>query len=459
MSTAGTGTRYGGDTMMGHTAHIGRTGRTRRAVFASGAIASGGLLAACGAAQAGNNAPAAAGTAARATRPAITLEYWSRWGPPTSDVEDKRVNEWMAANGPTKVARTSIDPYIDKLNAAFAGGAGPDVYTVGGSGMANFGGKGVGLNFASYQAVQKEIPDFFPATIEASRYQGKHIAMPYILDVRAMIFRKDFMRDAGLDPAKFPDTWDQFRDTARRLTKRDGAGLHRAGFDVPKSGWTAHDIFMLLTEMGGEKTFSQDLSKATFNGPAGRAALQLLVDLVNKDQVDGADQPKPPSGSNGIVAGTQAVTWTSAGPVNVARRIAPELLSQIGTAPIPKLSQRWTLLGGTWLMVNSKPKDVDASVDLMLYLTAAKHADDITSIQNAVPPRKSAASSPYVSDPLIKTFYDAVGHAWAYPNHAFYTEIREVIVKEVEAAIKQEKSAQAALDDAVRGTQEYLNRK
>ena len=429
---------------------------TRRAALAAGAGAAGALLAACGATRGGTGA---GGAEPARTRPAVTLEYWSRWGQPTSEVEDKRVAEWNGANAPTRVERTSIDPYIDKLNAAFAGGAGPDVYTVGGSGMANFAGKGVGLNFAGFPAVQKEIPDFFPATIETSKYQGKHIAMPYILDVRAMIYRKDFMRDAGLDPARFPDTWEQLREAARRLTRRDGGGLQRAGFDVPKTGWNSHDLFMLLTEMGGEKTFAQDLSRPTFNGPAGRAALQLLVDLVNKDQVDGFDQPRPPSGSNGILAGTQAATWTSAGPVNQARRLAPEQLVNIGTAPIPRLAQRWTLLGGTWLMVNSKPRDTTTAVDLMLYLTAAKHADDITSIQNAVPPRKSAATSPYVTDPLIKTFYDAVAHAWAYPNHAFYTDIREVIVKGVEAAIKQEKGVQAALDDAARGTQEFLDRR
>lgn len=443
--------------------HVGngvhRTMRhTRRALLGAGTTGAGAALAACGA-PAGAGAAGGAGEPSSKARPAVTLEYWSRWGPPTADVESKRVTEWNAANGPTKVERTSIDPYIDKLNAAFAGGAGPDVYTVGGSGMANFAAKGAGLTLSGYQAVQKELPDFLPATIEASKYQGKHIAMPYILDVRAMIFRKDFMRDAGLDAAKFPDTWDQFRDAARRLTKREGATLTRAGFDVPKTGWNSHDLFMLLTEMGGEKTFSQDLTKASFNGPGGRAALQLLVDLVNKDQVDGADQPRPPSGSNGIIAGTHAVTWNSAGPVNVARRVAPELLEQIGTAPIPKLAQRWTLLGGTWLMANSKPKDVSTSVDLLLYLTAAKHADDITSVQNAVPPRRSASASAYVTDPLIKTFYDAAAHAWAYPNHAFYTDIREVIVKEVAAAIAQEKGVQAALDDAARGTQEYLNRR
>src|SRR3712207_1108865 len=164
------------------------------------------------------------------------------------------------------------------------------------------------------------------------------------------------MRDAGLDPTRFPDTWESFRDAARRMTRRDGGALQRAGFDVPKTGWNSHDLFMLLTEMGGEKTFSQDLTKATFNGPGGRAARPLMVDLVNKDQVDGFDQPRPASGSNGILSGTHAMTWNSAGPVNLARRVAPEQLVNIGTAPMPKLAQRWTLLGGTWLMVNSKPK-------------------------------------------------------------------------------------------------------
>ena len=121
-----------------------------------------------------------------------------------------------------------------------------------------------------------------------------------------------------------------------------------------------------------------------------------MVDIVNKDQVDGFDRPAPPPNVDPLIAGVQAVTFTSAGPINNARRTAPEAMVNLGVAPIPKLSQRFTLLGGSWLMANSKPKDVDPAADLMVYLTAAKHADDITSIQNAVPARKSAASSPYV---------------------------------------------------------------
>ena len=60
---------------------------------------------------------------------------------------------------------------------------------------------------------------------------------------------------------------------------------------------------------------------------------------------------------------------------------------------------------------------------------------------------------------MIKTFYDAANYGWIYPNHAYLTEFRDLIAAELEAAVRQTKSVQAALEDATTGTQEYLNRK
>jgi|DewCreStandDraft_5_1066085.scaffolds.fasta_scaffold00532_30 multiple sugar transport system substrate-binding protein len=392
-------------------------------------------------------------------RPAVTLEYWSRWGPPTAEVEEKRVEEYNAANAPTRVQRSTMTgDYIEKLNSAFAAGAGPDVYTVGGSGIPNFSAKGAALTLGNYPAVQKELPDFFPATIEASMYQGRLNGLPYIADVRAMIYRKDFMAEVGLDPERFPDTWEVFREAARRLTKREGQTLTRVGFDVPKQGWPAHDLFIVLHVQQGERPFSADLTRATFAGAAGMQALQLMVDLVHKDQVDAFNRPGAPSGVHPLAAGVHASTWSSAGPVNNARRTTPEMLAQIGTAPIPRLNQRFTYMGGTYLMASSKPKDALMVVDFILFLTAARHADEICSIQSAIPPRKSAGFSPYVQDPLIKTFYDAVQYSWSYPNHPYYTEIRDLIAAEIGAAMSLQKSIRAALDEAARAAQEYLSR-
>jgi ABC-type glycerol-3-phosphate transport system substrate-binding protein len=413
-------------------------------------------LAACG-----TSPQSSAPASATKGHPAVTLEYWSRWpAADTTAVEEKRITEFNTANAPTKVVRTPmVGDYIEKLNTAFAAGTGPDTYTVGGSGIPNFSAKGAALTLDKYPAVIKEAPDFFPAALEACKYQGKLNGLPYIIDIRAMIARKDLMQQAGLDPAKFPDTWDQFREAARRMTKRNGQDFQVVGFSVPKSAWSGHDFFITLIEQQGEHAFSADLTKPTFNSAAGREALQMMVDMINKDQVDTFSPPAPPAKTDPLVAGLQASAYNSAGPVNAARNGARDVLAQIMTAPIPKLKQRVTYMGGTELMASNAPKDATAAVDFLLYLTSAKFADEITSVQNSVPPRKSANTSDYVKDPLIKTFYDAVAYAWSYPNHPYYTDIRDVIQAGVEAAIKQQKGVQAALDDAARGVQDLLTRK
>lgn len=426
----------------------------RRVVFAGLTTAGAAVLAACG-----RGTPSgSAGEAPKLVRPAVTLEYWSRWGPPTAEVEEGRVAEFAAANAPTRVERTTMTgSYIEKLNAAFAAGSGPDVYTVGGSGVPNFAAKGAALTLETYAAVQKDLADFFPATIEASKYRGKLAGLPYIVDIREMIYRKDLFREAGLDAERFPDTWQALRDGAKRITKWDGQDLRVAGFDVP-NGTNAHDFFLTLVEQQGEHPFSADISKPTFNGAAGRVALQLMVDMLHRDRIDAIERPPAPPGQNVITAGQAAVTWASAGQVNAARRAAPEIAEHVGTARTPRLDKRVTYMGGTSLMVSAKPKDAAAAIDLLLFLTAPAHVEAICKIQNGVPPRQSAAGTPYVRDPLIKVFFDAVAYGWSYPNHAYYTEIREAINTELAAALQLKKAPQAALDDAARASQDFLAR-
>lgn len=188
-------------------------------------------------------------------------------------------------------------------------------------------------------------------------------------------------------------------------------------------------------------------------------ALQLLVDLLNKDRVDDSAKPKPPQGMNALVAGINATTWTNTDPNVNAKASAPQVLPQIATLPIPKLRQRVTYLAGNYLMVSSRPKDAGAAVDFLYHLTAAKYAEEINSVQSGVPPRKSAGTSPSIQDPPIKPFFDAIPYAWSVPNHPSNTHIRDVLSTEIGNAYAQTKSVPAALDDAARAAQELLIQK
>jgi multiple sugar transport system substrate-binding protein len=436
---------------------------TRRWLLAaSGGVGLATPLAACGAARSETAPPVppAAATAVR-THPDVTLEYWGRFQPAAGGgVEDKRVAEFVAANAPTKVVRTTmVGSYIEKLTTALAAGNLPDVYNVGGTDIPSLSAKGAALTIAEYPAVQKELPDFFAPPLEQCKYQGKINGLPYTLGPRAIVFRKDLMASVGLDAARFPDTWDAFRDAAKRLTKWEGSSLLRAGFEVPLGGFSAHDFFITLHEELGEHPFAADLSRPTFAGPVGQQALQFMVDLVNKDLVDGSGKPAPPQGFDPVVAGINAMAWTNTSPIVNAKSAAPDIVAALATAPIPKFKQRSTYLAGQYLMVSSKPKDATEAVSFLLYLTAARFADEISSVESGVSPRKSASSSPYLRDPLIKTMYEAIAYAWTVPNHVYYTEIRDVIAAAVIAAVARTKSVEAALMDAARSAQDLLNKK
>jgi ABC-type glycerol-3-phosphate transport system substrate-binding protein len=408
-------------------------------------------LAACGAA-----APSVGAKPAPA-HPAVTIEYWSRFGSPGEEVENKRVAEFTAANAPTKVVRTLMNSdYTTQLVAAFSAGSGPDVYGVGSTSIPSFSKIGAALTLDDYPASKRELPDFIPAAIDSCKYQGHINGLPYTLGPRAMVVRKDIMTEVGLDAARFPDTWDAFREAARRMTKFDGQNMVRAGFAVP-TGTSGHDIFMVLHEQLGEPAFNAGLTKAQFNGAAGQQALQFLVDLLNKDRVDSSAKPKAPQGLDVLVAGIIGTTWTNTTPIVNATDAAPQVLPQLATLPIPKFKQRVTYLAGNYLMGSSTPKDAGAAVDLLFYLTAAKFAEEINRVESGVPPRKSAGSSPYIVDPRIKPFFDSISYAWSVPNHPSYTKIRDVIAAEIGNAYSQAKSVPAALDDATRAAQDLLS--
>ena len=59
----------------------------------------------------------------------------------------------------------------------------------------------------------------------------------YGIDIYGLTWNKDHFKEAGLDPEKPPRTWDEFRDYAKKLTKRDAQGnITRVGYAIRHVG-------------------------------------------------------------------------------------------------------------------------------------------------------------------------------------------------------------------------------
>ena len=102
-------------------------------------------------------------------------------------------------------------------------------------------------------------------------------AVPFAIDTRALIYRRDALNELGL---AVPSTLDDLQETALSLSQ-DSARVE-FGIGLPGADpVTTHNFAMLLWDYGGEIVDSPLTSaRARFHEAAGEAALQYWVDLM-----------------------------------------------------------------------------------------------------------------------------------------------------------------------------------
>ena len=85
-----------------------------------------------------------------------------------------------------------------------------------------------------------------PTVLEVLRsYDDKVYSIPFFQVAVALYYRKDFFLEAGLDPSKPPRNWDEFYETARKLTKSGRYGFSFS--QIPSYHWQN-----FLYQAGGE---------------------------------------------------------------------------------------------------------------------------------------------------------------------------------------------------------------
>ena len=107
------------------------------------------------------------------------------------------------------------EPMETKLNALFAAGTGPDII---GHGILSVA-KRVELKHYSpiteYFDKWEDKDDIMPSVLANGTYQDNIYGLAYSTTPFIFAYRKDFFEEAGLDPEKPPQTWDELKDYAR----------------------------------------------------------------------------------------------------------------------------------------------------------------------------------------------------------------------------------------------------
>lgn len=122
-------------------------------------------------------------------------------------------------------------------------------------------------------------------------YDGKIYAMPFYQVAQALYFRKDHFREAGLDPNRPPQNWEEFYEYGKKLTESKAG---RSGFVFEQGlGGKAYWWTNFVWQAGGEvlQPAENGYSKAVVASPEAAKALDFYRKLV-KDTWTGADGKK-----------------------------------------------------------------------------------------------------------------------------------------------------------------------
>lgn len=175
-------------------------------------------------------------------------------------------------------------------------GDGPDIVRVHHKYAVEFGELG-GLyaleNFPDFPQVKERVLDNVWELVE---YDDQHYGLPVTMLPFVLAVNTDIMARMGLE---VPQTWDEMLALGPKFA---GTGIEPFTMPGGVNLDTAYRFLPLLYKAGG-RVFNENWSAAAFNGPAGQAALEFLVEMKVKGYL--------PAGSAAYRFDENAAHWST----------------------------------------------------------------------------------------------------------------------------------------------------
>jgi multiple sugar transport system substrate-binding protein len=291
------------------------------------------------------------------------------------------------------------------------------------------------------------------------------MALPYILDIRTNCYRKDHFKDAGLDPEKGPDTWDDLIAFAQKLVQTDSSGnITRAGYLLDGSTPTSafFEFWYALVQNGTDVVVpwgSWNPDDVKLETPEAKEALQFLVDLINKYKVSpitGMSTKNPDLSALGEGVTSMSVEGCSI--IGNTKKYAPDKLDVIGIGkPVMKKARKQYACPNVYA-IGSNTKLADQAWLLMKWMISKDIMTGMLAPETSSPPRKDvAAEAEYMKDPMLKMYQQIPEQGWGTTTpQATEWPTLENIGNYIQAALRKEMTVDEALAKAAEDTKRKI---
>lgn len=296
------------------------------------------------------------------------------------------------------------------------------------------------------------IGGFYPAFLLNSQTGGETWGIPFQRSTPVMYWNKEAFAEAGLDPERAPETWDEMVEMGKALTKTDDAGnVTQWGLRIPSAGFP-YWLFQGLSTPAGAILASQDGNETAFDAPGVVRALEFMVSLSKEHKIMAEGSIAWGPTPKAFFERESAIIWTSTGNLTNIRTNAP---FDFGVAFLPKDARFGAPTGGGnfYLFKDASQEQKEAAVDFVQWITAPEQAAKWSIATGYVAPSPAAwetdAMKAYVAEvPAALIARDQLDYAVAelstYENGLVTSFLNDAL----SAAIAGEKTAAEALTEA-----------
>lgn len=385
----------------------------------------------------------------------ITIDYWTWNG--TGDTALPSFKAYTKIHPNVRIVRHDVnwDDYFTKLPLQLRGKNGPALFAV-----HNSFDSVLSPYMATYDIPLKSLEADY-RNVAPHAVDGKVKYIDSIINTGMWYYNKDMWKEAGLSDKDLPKTWDQMREDAKKLTKRNGSGkLTRAGINFNGSG-EYNAMWQGLNYQQGKLLFKSDQTTVNYDTAATKEVLKTIKAIYEDDKSGsanfGTDAQK--SFGNGQTAmvyqwGSFAITLKSKYPKINWGVFAPPLW-KAETKPLAY--DRYNGESTPGINKNARPEQQAVAQDIMKYLLASDDFMKNTAINfQSVPAKKSLDSDKQITAmPSYQAIHPVVDRLiWPGPVPSTLEDTSKQVFENV---FYNKKSIDSAVADGQKAMQKDLD--
>jgi multiple sugar transport system substrate-binding protein len=294
------------------------------------------------------------------------------------------------------------DDYVAKVGAAAGGGGLPDLFAADVVYVPNWADQGLFKDIASLIDGLDFKDSINAGHVDAGTVDDAKYTLPFVLDLSVMMWNKDLLKKADLDPEQGPTTLAEFAEIAKSVNEVDGV----SGTASPlNSGGALVFTWFPSVWASGEEVLSEDGTQSLLNGDAAEAVYATWRDLNDA----------------GVLAAGSAdetgATWTAGfqeGKVGIMpypATVLPSLDFEAGVAGLPGVDGgASTFLGGDAIGISKDSENSAQAWHFLSWMLSEDTQVDVLAKGGNVVSRTDLSDNEYASeDERLVTINEVAG--------------------------------------------------